>query len=104
LKPDKATLQKIILELSPDDLLHLQAQTRQLFYTAVGSIKAGSPPADAHALDTVTAFLAATLPKKYTNPSSDIINVIAGLDQVDAVFTDFVAVLDVTIRTGRTCM
>jgi hypothetical protein len=24
LKPDKATLQKIILELSPDDLLHLQ--------------------------------------------------------------------------------
>jgi hypothetical protein len=26
LKPDKATLQKIILELSPDDLLHLQVR------------------------------------------------------------------------------
>jgi hypothetical protein len=52
---------------------------------------------------TVTAFLTSVLSKKYTNPSSDIINVIAGLDQVDAVFTDFVAALDVTIRTGRTC-
>ncbi|KAE9375641.1 DUF1741-domain-containing protein [Stipitochalara longipes BDJ] len=102
LKPDKATLQKIIFELSPDDLLHLQAQTRQLFSRAVGCIKAGRAPADAHALDTATAFLASVLPKKYTNPSSDIINVIAGLDQVDAVFTDFVAALDVTIRTGRT--
>jgi hypothetical protein len=26
------------------------------------------------------------------------------LDQVDAIFTDFVAALDVTIKTGRTCM
>lgn len=42
------------------------------------------------------------LAKKYTNPSSDIINVLAGLDQVDAVFTDFVATIDITIRTGRT--
>lgn len=52
---------------------------------------------------TITAFLASVLPKKYTNPSSDIINVLAGLDEVDAVFTDFVAALDVTIKTGRTC-
>ncbi|KAE8452866.1 hypothetical protein EG329_013138 [Mollisiaceae sp. DMI_Dod_QoI] len=101
LKPDKATLQKLIHDLSPDDLLHLQVQTRQLFSRAVGCIKSGSAPTDAHALDTITAFLAAVLPKKYTNPSSDIINVIAGLDRVDAVFTDFVAALDVTIRTGR---
>lgn len=102
LKPDKATLQKTIDQLSPDDLLHLQAQTRQLFSRAVRCIKAGSAPADAHALDTITAFLASVLPKKYTNPSSDIINVIAGLDEVDGVFTDFVAALDVTVRTGRT--
>ncbi|PQE27905.1 UPF0588 membrane protein [Rutstroemia sp. NJR-2017a BBW] len=66
-------------------------------------IKAGSNPTDAHALDTVTAFLSAVLAKKYTNPSSDIISVLAGLDRVDAIFTDFVAALDVTIRTGRNC-
>jgi len=101
LRPDKATLQRILHELSTDDLLHLQAQTRQLFSRSVGCIKRGVAPSDAHALDTITAFLTAVLPKKYTNPSSDIINVIAGLDDVDAVFTEFVAALDVTIKTGR---
>jgi hypothetical protein len=89
-----------------------------LVFISVGYIKAGSAPADSHALDvsftipwfktrltkkTITAFLASVLPKKYNNPSSDIINVLAGLDQVDAVFTEFVAALDVTVRTGRTC-
>ncbi|KAL3427144.1 hypothetical protein PVAG01_00653 [Phlyctema vagabunda] len=101
LKPDKATLQRILNEFGPDDLLHLQVQTRQLFSRAVVCIKKGSAPADAHALDTITAFLTAVLPKKYTNPSSDIINVLAGLDQVDAIFTEFVAALDTTIKTGR---
>ncbi|KAJ8062706.1 hypothetical protein OCU04_009226 [Sclerotinia nivalis] len=101
LRPNKATLQTILNELSADDLLHLQVQTRQFFLRAVGCIKAGNHPADAHALDTITAFLAAVLSKKYTNPSSDIISILAGLDHVDAVFTDFVAALDVTIRTGR---
>lgn len=51
----------------------------------------------------MTAFLASVLVKKYTNPSSDIINVLAGLDEVDAIFTEFVAALDTAIRTGRTC-
>ena len=51
---------------------------------------------------TITAFLASVLTKKYNNASSDIINVLAGLDEVDAVFTDFVAALDITIRTGHT--
>ncbi|KAG9248997.1 hypothetical protein BJ878DRAFT_485705 [Calycina marina] len=101
LKPDKTTLRKILNELSPEDLSHLQRQTRQLFSRAVTCIKTGSAPADTHALDTITAFLAAVLSKKYTNPSSDIINVIAGLDHIDAIFTQFVAALDVTIRTGR---
>lgn len=50
----------------------------------------------------MTAFFAAVLPKKYTNPSSDIINLLAGLDHVDAVFTEFVTVVDGLIRTGRT--
>lgn len=52
---------------------------------------------------TLAAFLAAVLPKKYTNPSSDIIGVLTGLDEVDSIFSDFVAALDQTIRTGRSC-
>ncbi|RFU29757.1 hypothetical protein B7463_g6569, partial [Scytalidium lignicola] len=101
LKPDKARLRRILDDLNPDDLLHLHAQTQQLFSRAVVCIKAGNAPADAHALDTTAAFFSSVLTKKYTNPSSDIINVLAGLDKVDAVFTDFVAALDATIRTGR---
>jgi hypothetical protein len=42
------------------------------------------------------------LSKKYTNPSSDIISVLAGLHDADAVFADFVASLEVAIRNGRT--
>lgn len=55
---------------------------------------------------TLSTFLSAVLSKKYTNPSSDIITVLAGLDHVDAVFTDFVGSLDYIIRNGKSgeCM
>lgn len=52
---------------------------------------------------TLTTFLGSVLNKKYTNPSSDVITVLAGLDQVDQVMTEFVAVLDTTIRSGSNC-
>ena len=45
-------------------------------------------------------FLACVLKKRYTNPSSDIITVLAGLDEVDHVISDFVAMLDGIIRNG----
>lgn len=41
--------------------------------------------------------------KKFTNPSSDVIAILAGLDEIDAVFADFVAALDNVIRNGRSC-
>jgi hypothetical protein len=49
----------------------------------------------------LTVFLDAALTKKYTNPSSDIISVLAGLHDADAVMTDFIATLDTVIRNGR---
>lgn len=49
-------------------------------------------------------FLGVCLEKKYTNPSSDIIEVLAGLDNVDAVFTELVTALDQVIKDGRTSM
>lgn len=48
-------------------------------------------------------FLACVLKKKYTNPSSDVITVLAGLDHVDQVISNFVAVLDGIIRNGSSC-
>ncbi|KAI0389701.1 hypothetical protein F5Y17DRAFT_109396 [Xylariaceae sp. FL0594] len=101
LKPDRAALLKMLDGFGPDDLIHLQPQTQQLFFRAVGCLKAGIGAADLHALETLTTFFSAVLPKKYTNPSSDIIAILAGLDQVDAVFTDFVGALDGIIRNGK---
>lgn len=49
----------------------------------------------------MTAFLSGVLTKRYTNPSSDIIAVLAGLDEVDVVLTEFVNSLDLTIKNGR---
>jgi hypothetical protein len=46
-------------------------------------------------------FLDAVLNKRYGNPGADIITVLAGLDDVDAILSDFVAVLDETIRAGK---
>ncbi|CAD6500946.1 BgTH12-06649 [Blumeria graminis f. sp. triticale] len=101
LKPDKPALLQLIDSLSPEDLLQFQTQTQELFTRGIGHIQLGIAPGDSNALDTCTAFLAAVLSKKYTNPSSDIINILAGFDQVDASLSDFVAALDQTIKMGR---
>ena len=52
---------------------------------------------------TLTVFLGTVLAKKYTNPSADIISVLAGLDEVDAVFLDFANALENILRQGRSC-
>ena len=56
-----------------------------------------------HALtgQTLTVFLGVTLAKRYTNPSSDAITVIAGLDEVDVIFSEFANAIEHCIRTGR---
>lgn len=104
LRPDRTSLRRIFDQLSPADLLHLEEQTRELFSRSVRALKGGDAQgiADLHALDTLSIFLSAVLSKKYTNPSSDIITVLAGLDHVDAVFTDFVGSLDHIVRNGKT--
>jgi hypothetical protein len=50
----------------------------------------------------LTVFLSKVFSKRYTNPSSDIIEILAGLDNVDAVFNDLATTLDTTIRAGET--
>ncbi|KAL1849199.1 hypothetical protein Plec18167_009591 [Paecilomyces lecythidis] len=100
LGPERSQLRGILDKLSPDETLNLQLQTQQLFSRAIQEVASGTAPNDEHALETLTTFLGSVLSKKYTNPSSDVITVLAGLDQVDQVMTEFVAVLDTTIRSG----
>ncbi|KAH8881190.1 DUF1741-domain-containing protein [Thozetella sp. PMI_491] len=102
LKPDRASLRRILDGIAPGELQDDELRTRQLFSRAVAALKnPQGQVADLHALDTLSTFLIAVLGKKYTNPSSDIITVLAGLDYVDTVFTDFVGALDAIIRNGR---
>ncbi|KAH7399053.1 hypothetical protein DE146DRAFT_613816 [Phaeosphaeria sp. MPI-PUGE-AT-0046c] len=100
-RPDAGGLKRLVDSVSPDDMLHLQSHSQQLVRRAIHRVKQGSSPADEIALETLTVFLDAALTKKYTNPSSDVISVLAGLNDADAVMTDFVATLDTTIRNGR---
>lgn len=49
---------------------------------------------------TLTVFLDTVLAKRYTNPSSEIITVLGGLDEVDDIFLDFANAIENVIRTG----
>lgn len=51
----------------------------------------------------MSVFLCCVLSKKYPHPSSDIISVLAGLDRIDTVFTEFVGILDDVIRNDKDC-
>lgn len=50
----------------------------------------------------MTVFLEVVLNKKYPNPSSDIISVLTGLEDADAILSRFVGTLETAIRDGRT--
>ncbi len=54
-------------------------------------------------VQTLKVFLGIILTKRYTNPSSDIISVLAGLDEVDAVFFDFANAIEGIVRNGGSC-
>jgi hypothetical protein len=47
-------------------------------------------------------FFTVILSKKFANASSDLIEVLAGLDHVDSVFSELVTTLDHAIKDGRT--
>ncbi|EAW10514.1 ARMH3 family protein [Aspergillus clavatus NRRL 1] len=100
LPPDRPQLASILDQLGADETLHLQSQTQQLFVRAIKEADSGVSPVNAYALETLTVFLACVLKKKYTNPSSDVITILAGLDEVDHVISNLVAVLDGIIRNG----
>ncbi|KAL5449930.1 hypothetical protein PMIN07_001636 [Paraphaeosphaeria minitans] len=100
-RPDHAGFKSVLDRIPPDEMLHLQAHSQELFRRAVARTKAGSAPSDEIALETLTVFLDAALNKKYTNPSSDIISVLAGLHDADAVMAEFVGALDMVMRNGR---
>ncbi|KAL8685783.1 MAG: hypothetical protein Q9218_007548 [Villophora microphyllina] len=100
LKPDRASLRRRLEDVDVDDLLQIQGQTQLLFQQAVAQIRSSNLVSIEFALDTLTVFLGAVLAKRYTNPSSEIITVLAGLDDVDEVFLDLANAIDNVLRSG----
>ncbi|KAF7189692.1 hypothetical protein HII31_09012 [Pseudocercospora fuligena] len=101
LKPDTSALREILENTDAEFLIHTQHQPQQLLLHALTRVKDAEGPADENALDTLAVFFAIVLSKKFMNPSSDVIEVLAGLDNVDTVFFDLVATLDLAIKDGR---
>lgn len=46
----------------------------------------------------MTAFICAVFTKRYANPNTDVIEVLAGLDAIDSLMSDLVHGLESTIR------
>ena len=51
LRPEHAALKRTLRDVAPDDMLHLQAHTQQLFLRAILRVRQASAPADENALD-----------------------------------------------------
>lgn len=49
-------------------------------------------------MQNLTAFLCAVFNKKYTNPNTEIIEILAGLDAIDQLMSDLVHSLELTVR------
>ncbi|KAG6016991.1 hypothetical protein E4U54_008647 [Claviceps lovelessii] len=101
LRPDLQSLRKLLNDMSPSNVLLLEGRTREIFNKAIAAVKTGQGLAPQHALDTLSSFFSCVLSKKYPYSSSDIITVLAGLDHIDAVFTDFTNTFDSIIRNGE---
>jgi hypothetical protein len=101
LRPDADALRRVLDELGQGDaVLQHEGRTRELFARSVAAVKTRRGPADAHALETLSAFLSTILVKKYAHASSDVIAALAGIDRVDAVMTDFVGALDWVVKNA----
>ncbi|KAF4982807.1 hypothetical protein FZEAL_1659 [Fusarium zealandicum] len=101
LRPDRAVLRRLLDELRPSDVLLLEVRTRELFARAIATVKSGHALMQLHALDTLSVFLSCLLSKRYPHPSSDIMVILAGLDHIDTVFTEFVSALEGIIRNAK---
>ncbi|EMR08894.1 hypothetical protein PNEG_02677 [Pneumocystis murina B123] len=98
LRSDLRELESILEELSPDDLLKLQNNIRNLFKKGVLIMKDMDPLRIENALDTLKVFLRIILQKKYNNFTSDVVHIISGLDNIDKIFMDFVISLETLIQ------
>ena len=100
LKPDKQRLYEILEPITASELLHMHLQTQTFFRRTINEAGSGTIPRNENALENLAGFLSAVFTKRYTNPSTDIIEVLAGLDAIDKLISDLVNGLEAIIRSS----
>ena len=100
LKPDKQRLYEILVPITASELLHMHIQTQTFFRRTIIEAGSGTSPRNENALENLAGFLSAVFTKRYTNPSTDIIEVLAGLDAIDKLISDLVNGLEAIIRSS----
>ena len=101
LKPDKQRLFEILEPITASELLHMNLQTQTFFRRTITEAGSGITPRNENALENLAGFLSAVFTKRYTNPSTDIIEVLAGLDAIDKLISDLVNGLEAIIRSSH---
>ncbi|KAL8914744.1 MAG: hypothetical protein Q9171_000757 [Xanthocarpia ochracea] len=126
LRPDKTNLRRRLENIGGDDLLQIQDVDQGLFreqhnssfdrqwHRSIPEMECPKSPPSMYVDDlvsgfhlvrltaqTLTVFLSVILSRRYTNPSSEIITLLAGLDEVDACFLDFVDAIENAIRSAN---
>lgn len=100
LKPDKQKLFDILEPITASELLHMHTQTQTFFKRIIFEAGSGISPRNENALENLAGFLSAVFTKRYTNPSTEIIEVLAGLDAIDKLVSDLVNGLEAIIRSS----
>lgn len=85
LPPNKRALHDVLKTFTAADLLQITPQTRGFILKALSAASSSISPQSENALENLTAFFVAVLSKRYITPSTDIIEILAGLDRVDQV-------------------
>ena len=93
LKPRPAELEE---RLATFDFLEGQDTCRQLFFHACQALK--REESVDNALLTLTIFLQRLLTRRYYNYNSAVIALLAGIEALDTVFSDFVSVIDSLLK------
>lgn len=101
LKSSRQRFHNILEPLTAVDILSIQLQTRNYIKRSISEIKSGHEPQAENALENLAAFLVAVLAKRFPNPSTDVIEIVAGLGDIDKVMTDFVSSLDSIISNHK---
>ncbi|KAJ9605507.1 hypothetical protein H2200_010164 [Cladophialophora chaetospira] len=101
LKSDKQRLYDILEPMTASDLVHMQSQMQLFFRRAITEAGSGMSPRNENALDNLTSFLSAVFEKKYTNPNTDVIELLAGLNAIDGLMSDLVHNLEAIIRQSK---